>query len=102
MRLDRKTHVEKRAVWTVMRRSDMPPNRRCVKNRWIFKIKKNGVFRARLVACGYSQIMGVDFTENYSPVIHDVTFHMLLLAMMLFGLTAKIVDVEIFTLATFD
>jgi hypothetical protein len=39
-----------------------------------FKIKGNGVFRARLVACGYSQVPGVDFNESYAPVINDVSF----------------------------
>ncbi len=65
-----------------------------MKSKWVFKVKRNGVFRSRLVACGYSQIPGVDFTENYSPVVHDITFQILILAMMLFGLSAKIVDVE--------
>ena len=77
-----------------MKRSDMPGNRRCVKSKWVIKIKRSGVFRARLVACGYSQISGVDFGEHYSPVVNDVTFRLLLLAMMYFGLIAKVVDVE--------
>ena len=46
------------------------------------------------MACGYSQIPGVDFTDNYSPVVNDVTFRLLLMAWMYFGLSAKIVDVE--------
>ena len=60
----------------------------------VFKIKQNGIFCARLVACGYSQIPGVDYLENYSPVVHDITFCILQLAMILFRLSAKIVDVE--------
>ena len=47
-----------------------------------------------MVACGYSQIVGIDLTGNYLPVVDDITFHLLLLAMMYFGLTAKIVHVE--------
>ena len=86
--------METRKVWRKMKRSDIPRNRRCVKCKWVFKIKRSGVFRARLVACGYSQISGVDFGEHYSPVVNDVTFRLLLLAMMYFGLTAKVVDVE--------
>ena len=31
----------------------------------ISKKKIDGLFRARLVAWGYTQIPGVDFTENY-------------------------------------
>jgi len=86
--------MAKRVVWTVIERKAMPVGCRCVKCKWVFKIKRNGVFRARLVACGYSQIPGVDFTENYSPVVNDVTFRLLLLIWIYFKLTAKIVDVE--------
>ena len=46
------------------------------------------------MACGYSQIPGVDYTESYSPVVHDITFRALLLMMISQGLSAKIVDVE--------
>jgi histone deacetylase 1/2 len=84
----------KRKVWCRVKKSSIPSNQRCVKCKWVFKIKRNGVFRARLVACGYSQIPGVDFSESYSPVANDVTIRLLLVAMILFGLSAKIVDVE--------
>ena len=46
------------------------------------------------MACGYSQIPVVDFTENYPPVVHDITFCLLLIAKMIYGLSAKIVDFE--------
>ena len=84
----------KRKVWRVIRKRDIPPDRRCVKCKWVFKVKRNGVYRARLVACEYSQIPGVDFTENYSPVVNDITFRLMLIAKMVFGLKTKIVDVE--------
>jgi hypothetical protein len=37
----------------------------------VFDIKRNGMFCARLVGCGYSQVPGVDFQESNSPVIND-------------------------------
>ena len=83
-----------RGVWRKTKRHDIPNNRRCVKCKWVFKIKRNGVFRARLVACGYSQIPGVDFQENYAPVIHDVTWRILLVLMILMNLTGVLIDVE--------
>jgi Reverse transcriptase (RNA-dependent DNA polymerase) len=72
----------------------MPKNRRCVKCKWVFKIKRSGVYRARLVACGYSQIAGVDFSSNYAPVINDVTWRIMLIAMLKNLWSAKIIDVE--------
>ena len=77
-----------------MNRSDMPHNRRCVKIKWIFKIKRCSIFRARLVTYGYSQIAGIDSTENHSPVINDVIFRLMLFTVMYLGLTAKIVNVK--------
>ncbi len=33
--------------------------------------------------------LGVYFSENYSPVVHDVTFQILILVLIVFGLKAK-------------
>ena len=86
--------MNRRGVWRNFKRNELPDNRRCVKNKWVFKVKRNGVFRARLVACGYTQIPGVDFTENYAPVINDVTWRIMLIAMLLWGLEGILIDVE--------
>jgi hypothetical protein len=58
------------------------------------KIKRNGVFRARLIACGYSQIPGVNVNESFVPVVNDVSFRIILTAKLLWDLQASIVDVE--------
>jgi Reverse transcriptase (RNA-dependent DNA polymerase) len=68
------TDMESRDVWDVIRKEDVSSDRRCIKCKWIIKFKQNGVFRARLVACGYSQVPGVDFNESYAPVINYVSF----------------------------
>ena len=81
-------------VWKKIRKSELPNGRTCIKSKWVFKIKRNGVFRARLVACGYSQVPGVDFQESFAPVINDVTFRILLITMLTWKLTAKVVDIE--------
>jgi hypothetical protein len=52
------------------------------------------VFQARLVACGYSQIPGVEFTESHLPVINDVTVRIILILLILRKCKAMIVDVE--------
>jgi hypothetical protein len=79
--------METRKVWKKIKRRDMPRGRRCVKHKWVFKIKRNRVFRARLVACGYSQIPGVDYTEDYAPIISDVTYRILMICEIVWNLT---------------
>ena len=49
---------------------------------------------ARLVALGYSQIPGVDYTDNFSPVAHDVTFRIALARIMVERLDSLVMDVE--------
>jgi hypothetical protein len=87
-------NMYKRGVWPKIKKATVPSNRQTVKCKWILKIKRNGIFRARLVACGYSQIAGVDFTKNYAPVTNDITLRILMVAMIVWKLDAKIVDVE--------
>ena len=72
----------------------MPPNQRCVKNKWVFPIKRNGVYQACLIACGYHQVLGIDFSENHSTVVNDITFYVQLLMVLHFSYLAKIVEIE--------
>jgi hypothetical protein len=86
--------MEKCEVWSVMNKTDMPKGRKLIGNRWIFKEKRDGTFKARLVALGYSQIPGIDFMDNYSPVIADSSFRMILLMIQKLSLKAWSIDVE--------
>ena len=72
--IKKKLHnMNRRGVWRHKKQCEIPKDRRCVKCKWVFKIKQNGVYCARLVACGYTQIPRIDFTDTFSPVIHDTT-----------------------------
>jgi Reverse transcriptase (RNA-dependent DNA polymerase) len=57
-------------------------------------VKRNAVFRARFVACGYSQVPGVDFTESYAPVLKNVSFRIMLIAKLVWEMTSTVVDIE--------
>ena len=83
-----------RGVWRKTDRKKIPNNGRLIGDKWVFKIKRDGTYRARLVALGYSQIPGVDYTDNFAPVAHDVSFRIALARMMVEKLDSLVMDVE--------
>lgn len=85
--------MEIRNVWRVIKRASIQRGRRLVKLKWVFNVKRTGLFKVRLIACGYSQVLGVDFTESHAPVINDVSWCILIIAMFVWKLNAKIIDV---------
>jgi hypothetical protein len=86
--------MEKRGVWEIIDEKNIQINRRCIKNKWIFKVKRNGIFRARLVTCGHSQVPGIDFSESFAPVLNDVSFRIMLTAKLVWDMTCSVVDIE--------
>jgi Reverse transcriptase (RNA-dependent DNA polymerase) len=86
--------MEKKKVWEIIDKSSVPKERSLIGNKWVFKQKKNGVYRARLVALGYSQVPGVDFSENYAPVVNDITTRIMLVLKMVNNWTSETIDVE--------
>jgi hypothetical protein len=46
------------------------------------------------MACGCSQIPGIDFHESFATVINDVSIQRMLIAKLIWNLEASIVDVE--------
>ena len=83
-----------RGVWRKIDKVKIPENRRLIGNKWVFEIKRDGKYRARLVALGYSQIPGVDYTDNFAPVAHDVSFRIAMARMMVEKLDSLVMDVE--------
>ena len=83
-----------RRVWRKIDKAKIPQNRRLIGNKWVLKIKRDGTYRARLVALGYSKIPGIDYTDNFAPVAHDVSFRIALARMMVEKLDSLVMDVE--------
>ena len=67
--------LAKNGAWILV---DLPPGRKAVKSKWVFKLKSSGRFRARLVAKGFTQVPGVDYDETFSPVARFESIRLLL------------------------
>ena len=83
-----------KGLWRKPKRKHMPPNIYLIDSEWVFKKKRDGQFRAGLVAQGYAQITGLDFTENYPPVVTDVTLRVILLIWLINRWESQTIDVE--------
>jgi hypothetical protein len=46
------------------------------------------------VACGCSQVPGMDFSESFAPVLIDVSFRIMLFAKLVWDMTCSVVDIE--------
>jgi hypothetical protein len=57
---------------------DAPLGRKIICNRWVFDQKTNRWKRARLVAKGFSQVEGIDFTDIFSPMVRYETVCLML------------------------
>ena len=58
-----------RNVWNIVKRMK---DTHTIGLKWVFKKNNDGRFCARLVVLGYRQQMGIDYSEIYSPMVHEV------------------------------
>ena len=85
--------MKSRQVWRKVKKTMIPKQRRLIGCKWVFKKKKDGRFRARLCALGYSQIPGEDFMDTASPVVDDVKVRMIITLMIINGWENEVLDV---------
>jgi hypothetical protein len=58
----------------------VPAGQKAIGSKWVFKIKRNAngsieCYKARLVAHGFSQSPGIDFTETFAPTTKWAALH---------------------------
>ena len=82
-------------VWDLVK---LPPGRKTVGSKWVFK-KKTGAdgsvqrYKARLVAQGYTQKYGTDYDETFCPVVRQESLHLLIALSVQYDLKLHQVDV---------
>src|SRR5271163_673564 len=84
-------------TWTIIPR--IPPGRRPIGCKWIFKRKLNpdgtiARYKARLVAKGYSQQHGVDYDETYTPAAKFMSIRTILTIGVILNLEIHQMDVK--------
>lgn len=72
--------LKKNNTWHLVK---LPKGRKVIDTKWVFKLKRNSAgeierYKARLVARGFTQSQGFDFTETCSPVVRMSTVRILL------------------------
>jgi len=76
-----------------------PSNHNIIRNKWVYKIKEKqdgsiDRYKAKLVAKGFDQESGVDFTETFSPMVKPSTIRVLLALAVQFNWNIHQLDVS--------
>ena len=86
----------KNGVWEVVDHNSISEGSDIIDSTWAMKKKVNGNYRACLAARGFKQMQGKSFVhhDTSSPVMPDITMHIVLVLMLRRKLSAHLDDVN--------
>ena len=70
-----------------------PRSRKVLPTKWVFNIKDNGIYKARIVVQGFRQIEGIDYQATFAPVIRYDSVRVFLALSVQLGLKVHQMDV---------
>ena len=70
--------MNKQNVWNIVPMTEIPEGRKPIGSKWVLKIKRDRRYCARLVCLGYRHVPGIDFQDNFAPVVNNMTIQMVL------------------------
>eukprot|EP00253_Pinus_taeda_P025487 PITA_25487 len=95
-RVHEMTSLHKNEAWDLV---ELPAGRKPIGSKWVFKRKKNTKgkvekYKAWLVAKGYSQLLGIDFGDIFSPIANVTSIRLLLSIAAAFDFEVEQMDVK--------
>ena len=88
-------NLENHQTWEY---DELPPGQKAIRSKWVFKVKyhPNGSvarFKARLVAQGFFQVQGIDFSETFAPTVRRESLRIYLALCLILNLFIYQVDI---------
>ena len=75
--IDEFAGMKEKKVWNIIDKNHLPYGKKFISTRWVFNKKSDDRYRARLVAMGFKQQLGVDYFESHSPLLTETLFRIL-------------------------
>ncbi|RZB63650.1 GDSL esterase/lipase isoform C [Glycine soja] len=93
---DEMNSIQSNKVWNLI---ELPNGAKAIGCKWVFKTKRDSLgnierYKTRLVAKGFTQKEGIDYTETFSPISKKDSLHIILALIAHFDLQLQQVDVK--------
>ncbi len=92
---DELQNLENHQTWEY---NELPPGQKAIGSKWVFKVKYSpdgsiARFKARLVAQGFSQIYGINFSETFASTVRRESLQIYLALCLMLNLFIHQVDI---------
>ncbi len=81
-------------TWNPIERATVPRDHRILKGKWVYKLKRDGSYKARWVVKGFEQVKGLDYQQIFAAVVRADTFRTLLAIATLLDWDISNIDID--------